>query len=166
MFCSFVYEFKWIIHRSKGVLVLSFVSDLSSCPSLSYKDLQFCIFWYLVWIKYSSKLCISLATSFCRIVSPCVYNHIYLFDYRRAFFDKRISQEVNGDSLGEVCIFCGCNVLNTRLILCLYTKTIGRLQEFKGYVFKIMGGCDKQGFPMKQGVLTPGRVRLLLHRGW
>ncbi|CAK9180603.1 unnamed protein product [Ilex paraguariensis] len=56
----------------------------------------------------------------------------------RAFFDKRISQEVNGDALGE---------------------------EFKGYVFKIMGGCDKQGFPMKQGVLTPGRVRLLLHRG-
>jgi len=38
-------------------------------------------------------------------------------------------------------------------------------QEFKGYVFKIMGGCDKQGFPMKQGVLTPGRVRLLLYRG-
>lgn len=38
-------------------------------------------------------------------------------------------------------------------------------QEFKGYVFKIMGGCDKQGFPMKQGVLTAGRVRLLLHRG-
>ncbi|KVI08599.1 Ribosomal protein S6e [Cynara cardunculus var. scolymus] len=56
----------------------------------------------------------------------------------RAFFDKRISQEVSGDALGE---------------------------EFKGYVFKIMGGCDKQGFPMKQGVLTPGRVRLLLVRG-
>ncbi|KAL6348143.1 hypothetical protein AAG906_039591 [Vitis piasezkii] len=56
----------------------------------------------------------------------------------RAFYDKRISQEVNGDALGE---------------------------EFKGYVFKIMGGCDKQGFPMKQGVLTPGRVSLLLHRG-
>uniref|UniRef100_A0A2P2R1Y8 Uncharacterized protein n=1 Tax=Rhizophora mucronata TaxID=61149 RepID=A0A2P2R1Y8_RHIMU len=28
-----------------------------------------------------------------------------------------------------------------------------------------MGGCDEQGFPMKQGVLTPGRVCLLLHRG-
>ncbi|CAL5358293.1 unnamed protein product [Camellia sinensis] len=40
-----------------------------------------------------------------------------------------------------------------------------RNSEFKGYVFKIMGGCDKQGFPMKQGVLTPGRVCLLLHRG-
>ncbi|CAD6333032.1 unnamed protein product [Miscanthus lutarioriparius] len=51
---------------------------------------------------------------------------------------KLISQEVSGDALGE---------------------------EFKGYVFKIMGGCDKQGFPMKQGVLTSGRVRLLLHRG-
>ncbi|KAI7992162.1 40S ribosomal protein S6 [Camellia lanceoleosa] len=56
----------------------------------------------------------------------------------RAVFDKRISQEVSCDSLGE---------------------------EFKGYVFKIMDGCDKQGFPMKQGVLTPRRVRLLLHRG-
>ena len=56
----------------------------------------------------------------------------------RAFYDKRISQEVSGDALGE---------------------------EFKGYVFKIKGGCDKQGFPMKQGVLTQGRVRLLLTRG-
>ncbi|XP_059076265.1 small ribosomal subunit protein eS6-like [Cryptomeria japonica] len=28
-----------------------------------------------------------------------------------------------------------------------------------------MGGSDKQGFPMKQGDLTPGRVRLLMHRG-
>ncbi|KAD3336087.1 hypothetical protein E3N88_31606 [Mikania micrantha] len=27
--------------------------------------------------------------------------------------------------------------------------------DFKGYVFKIMGGCDKQVFSMKQGVLTP-----------
>lgn len=56
----------------------------------------------------------------------------------RAFFDKRISQEVEGDSLGD---------------------------EFKGYVFKIKGGQDKQGFPMKQGVLTPGRVRLLMSPG-
>ena len=24
------------------------------------------------------------------------------------------------------------------------------MQEFKGYVFKITGGQDKQGFPMKQ----------------
>merc|ERR1711869_129394 len=54
------------------------------------------------------------------------------------FFDKRISQEVDGDSLGD---------------------------EFKGYRFKISGGNDKQGFPMMQGVLTPERVRLLLRKG-
>ena len=35
-------------------------------------------------------------------------------------------------------------------------------EEFNGYVFRICGGNDKQGFPMKQGVLTNGRVRLLL----
>jgi len=56
----------------------------------------------------------------------------------RTFFDKRISQEVEGDALGD---------------------------QFKGYVFKITGGNDKQGFPMKQGVLVNNRVRLLLSTG-
>merc|ERR1712011_29817 len=37
--------------------------------------------------------------------------------------------------------------------------------EFKGYVVRITGGNDKQGFPMKQGVLTNQRVRLLLSKG-
>merc|ERR1711957_682820 len=37
--------------------------------------------------------------------------------------------------------------------------------EFKGYVFRIGGGNDKQGFPMKQGILTNGRVRLLFKKG-
>merc|ERR1712241_1611357 len=37
--------------------------------------------------------------------------------------------------------------------------------EFKGYVVRISGGNDKQGFPMKQGILTNGRVRLLLSKG-
>merc|ERR1712196_726425 len=54
------------------------------------------------------------------------------------FFDKRISQEVVGDSLGD---------------------------EFVGYKFRITGGNDKQGFPMMQGILTPERVRLLLRKG-
>merc|ERR1712196_57118 len=54
------------------------------------------------------------------------------------FFDKRVSQEVAGDSLGD---------------------------EFKGYRFRITGGNDKQGFPMMQGVLCPDRVRLLLKKG-
>ncbi|CDH60303.1 40s ribosomal protein s6 [Lichtheimia corymbifera JMRC:FSU:9682] len=56
----------------------------------------------------------------------------------RVFYDKRMSQEVPGDSIGD---------------------------EFKGYVFRITGGNDKQGFPMKQGVLLPHRVRLLLSKG-
>lgn len=56
----------------------------------------------------------------------------------RVFFDKKIAQEVAGDSLGD---------------------------EWKGYVFRITGGNDKQGFPMKQGVLLPNRVRLLLSDG-
>uniref|UniRef100_A0A0A9WJV9 40S ribosomal protein S6 n=1 Tax=Lygus hesperus TaxID=30085 RepID=A0A0A9WJV9_LYGHE len=53
----------------------------------------------------------------------------------RAFIDKRMAQEVDADILGP---------------------------EWSGYVFKITGGNDREGFPMKQGVLTPGRVRLLL----
>jgi len=56
----------------------------------------------------------------------------------RVFYDKKMSQEVAGDSLGD---------------------------EWKDYVFRITGGNDKQGFPMKQGVLLPNRVRLLLSDG-
>lgn len=85
----------------------------------------------------------------------------------RVFYEKRMGAEVEADSLGE---------------------------EWKGYVLRVAGGNDKQGFPMKQGVLTngtftifiisinlsckfivysciylyiffPGRVRLLLSKG-
>uniref|UniRef100_A0A667HF35 Small ribosomal subunit protein eS6 n=1 Tax=Lynx canadensis TaxID=61383 RepID=A0A667HF35_LYNCA len=42
--------------------------------------------------------------------------------------------------------------------MCICTK-------WKSYVVRISGGNDKQGFPMKQGVLTHGRVRLLLSKG-
>ncbi|XP_042859598.1 40S ribosomal protein S6-like [Penaeus japonicus] len=56
----------------------------------------------------------------------------------RVFFEKRMGHEVEADSLGE---------------------------EWKGYVLRIAGGNDKQGFPMKQGVLTNERVRLLLSKG-
>jgi small subunit ribosomal protein S6e len=56
----------------------------------------------------------------------------------RVFMDRRMGQEVPGDSVGD---------------------------EFKGYIFRITGGNDKQGFPMKQGVMHPTRVRLLLADG-
>merc|ERR1712124_12567 len=42
-------------------------------------------------------------------------------------------------------------------------ETLG--DEFKGYIFRISGGNDKQGFPMKQGVLSNQRVRLLFKKG-
>lgn len=56
----------------------------------------------------------------------------------RCFNEKRMGQDVPIDTLGD---------------------------EFKGYVVRIGGGNDKQGFPMKQGVLLPTRVRLLLGEG-
>ena len=56
----------------------------------------------------------------------------------RPFYEKRMGQEVDAETLGD---------------------------EFKGYVVRITGGNDKQGFPMKQGILTNGRVRLLLKKG-
>jgi len=54
------------------------------------------------------------------------------------FYGRRMGQEVDGDILGD---------------------------EFKGYIFKITGGNDKDGFSMKQGVLVQGRVRLLMAKG-
>jgi len=54
----------------------------------------------------------------------------------RFVLDKRISHEVNGAIIGD---------------------------QFQDYTFKITGGADKQGFPMKQGILVPDRVRLLLN---
>ncbi|EHY65250.1 small subunit ribosomal protein S6e [Nematocida ausubeli] len=36
--------------------------------------------------------------------------------------------------------------------------------EWKGFLLQLTGGTDKQGFPMKPGVMTPDRVRLLLKK--
>lgn len=38
-------------------------------------------------------------------------------------------------------------------------------ESYAGYVFKITGGNDKDGFPMRQGILKAGRVRLLMSEG-
>jgi len=56
----------------------------------------------------------------------------------RHLYDKRLSQEVPLDPFGD---------------------------EWKGYIARITGGNDKQGFPMKQGILLPHRVKLLLSDG-
>jgi len=36
---------------------------------------------------------------------------------------------------------------------------------FEGYIFKIQGGFDKDGFAMKNGILTQGRKRIMLKKG-
>lgn len=57
--------------------------------------------------------------------------------YIRPFFDRRMGQEINGDVMGE---------------------------DYKGYIFRITGGNDKQGFTMKQGILIAGRSRILFKK--
>uniref|UniRef100_A0A8C2NLX8 Small ribosomal subunit protein eS6 n=1 Tax=Capra hircus TaxID=9925 RepID=A0A8C2NLX8_CAPHI len=57
----------------------------------------------------------------------------------RTFYEKLMATEVAAEALGE---------------------------EWKGYVVPVSAGNDKQGFSMKQGVLTHGRVsHLLLSKG-
>ena len=56
----------------------------------------------------------------------------------RTFYEKLMATEVAAEALGE---------------------------EWKGYVVPVSAGNDKQGFSMKQGVLTHGRVCLLLSKG-
>ena len=56
----------------------------------------------------------------------------------QGLYDRRMAQEVEGSLLGE---------------------------EFEGFIFRISGGNDKQGFPMRQGVLTNTRVSLLCKKG-
>jgi small subunit ribosomal protein S6e len=51
---------------------------------------------------------------------------------------KRLGAEIDGSAFGE---------------------------QFEGYVFKMRGGSDTEGFPMMFGVAAPARVSLLLKRG-
>ena len=57
--------------------------------------------------------------------------------YSRHFNDRRMASDVDGDIFGP---------------------------DYKGYIFRITGGNDKQGFPMKQGIFAASRVRLLLKK--
>jgi small subunit ribosomal protein S6e len=55
----------------------------------------------------------------------------------RQFYDRRMGGEINGDVISE---------------------------EYNGYIFRLTGGNDKQGFPMKQGILINGRTRILFKK--
>ena len=52
--------------------------------------------------------------------------------------DKKIGNEVDGAIISDV---------------------------FEGYTFKITGGYDKDGFAMKNGILTQAKKRILLQKG-
>jgi len=53
-------------------------------------------------------------------------------------YERRMAQEIDGAVLGD---------------------------EFTGYTLRISGGNDKQGFPMRQGIMTNTRVRILCGAG-
>ena len=55
----------------------------------------------------------------------------------RPFFDKRMGQEIDGKEMGP---------------------------DYEGYILKITGGNDEDGFTMKQGILFNGRRRILFKR--
>merc|ERR1711953_527835 len=55
----------------------------------------------------------------------------------RPFFERRMGQEIGGEVMGE---------------------------NYNGYVFKITGGNDQQGFAMKQGIMRNGRARILFKK--
>jgi len=56
----------------------------------------------------------------------------------KQFFDAKIGDIIRGEIIGD---------------------------NWAGYELKITGGSDKQGFPMRQGVLSSSRVSLLLNAG-
>jgi len=53
----------------------------------------------------------------------------------RPFYDRRMGQEIAGELMDD--------------------------EAYKGYIFRITGGNDKQGFQMKQGILINHRTRIL-----
>ena len=57
---------------------------------------------------------------------------------RALFYDKQMGDEIDGGLMGN--------------------------EAYKGYVFKISGGQDHQGFAMIQGVFANQRVRLLMKK--
>jgi small subunit ribosomal protein S6e len=57
--------------------------------------------------------------------------------YIRPFFERRMGTDIDGDVMGD---------------------------DYKGYIFRITGGNDRQGFTMKQGILIAGRSRILFKK--
>jgi len=59
-------------------------------------------------------------------------------NFSRPFYDKRMGSEIAGELMDD--------------------------EAYKGYIFRITGGNDKQGFQMKQGILINHRTRILFKK--
>ena len=93
---------------------------------------------------------------------------------RRLFYDKRIAMEVPAEQLGDeyagyIFRIMGGEWLSP-VLLCL--RAFGtcvdsrlRCQAANGLGLCGCPGNDKQGFPMKQGVMLDHRIKLLLQKG-
>ena len=94
----------------------------------------------------------------------------YSFDWKSdtlAFLQMRITLAYPQNGT-QICV----DIEDNQTLSGLYDKHLGQEipgeilgNQYKGYIFRIGGGYDKEGFPMKLGVHTPRRVRLLLKAG-
>ena len=83
------------------------------------------------------------------------YQFIRVYQYSYDDFVKK--SKFKKFNLARYCICSNCIISDKSRAYCFFL--------WQGYVVRISGGNDKQGFPMKQGVMTNGRVRLLLSKG-
>ena len=80
----------------------------------------------------------------------------------RPFYEKRMGQEVEADTLGDEFKVTLMTIkprlsqvlLLMRLDICFRDHS----DLLQGYVLRITGGNDKQGFPMKQVNSFPSRI--------
>ena len=78
--------------------------------------------------------------------------HRYLWPFQslkvRPFYEKRMGQEVEADTLGDE--FKVRTITIPPEWLKIFQFQVFSCWNFQGYVLRITGGNDKQGFPMKQ----------------
>ncbi|SGY84373.1 BQ5605_C009g05693 [Microbotryum silenes-dioicae] len=83
----------------------------------------------------------------------------------RIFYEKRMAQEVAIDSLGDEFKGYVVRITGGNDVHCRHTHTASNLEPDELIISFTARFTQKQGFPMKQGVLVPHRVKLLLSKG-
>lgn len=83
--------------------------------------------------------------------NTCKMYLVYQRDRLESIAGKRVGQTFRGEDIG------------TKYILT--DAYSGRSPNIEGYVFRITGGQDRLGFPIRKGLVTERRVRFLLSPG-